>query len=203
MSWTAEVLLSEIKKRPTVIIELGCGPNPSNEVIGIDALELEGVHYIANLEEGLKIIPDNSVDEIRSRHFLEHIENFSLMMSEIHRVLKPGGKHVAIVPHFANPYYYSDYTHKRFFGLYTFDYFSRTENQLRRKVPDFYGGPKFKVTKRKIVFKSPDFFFRNQFKKRVLTPLFNFNTYMQELYEGSFCFDFPPHEVQFEMVPEK
>lgn len=203
MSWSTEELLTEIKKRERVVLELGCGPNPPKDVIGIDALNLEGVSYVANLEEGLKIVPDNSVDEIRSSHFLEHIDNFGLMMQEIHRVLKPGGKHIAIVPHFANPYYYSDYTHKRFFGFYTFDYFSRTENMLQRKVPDFYGTVKFKVTKRKIIFKSPDFKYRSFFKRRILQPLFNYNTFMQELYEGSFCFDFPPHEIQFEMIPEK
>ena len=111
MSWTTEQLLNEIKTRKKVVIELGCGPNPDKEVIGIDLLELEGVNYVADLEAGLAMIPDNSVDELRSRHFLEHIENFDIMIRDIHRILKPGGIHFVVVPHFANPYYYSDYTH--------------------------------------------------------------------------------------------
>ena len=48
-------------------------------------------------------------------------------MREITRVLKKNGKANIFVPHFSNPYYYSDYTHKRFLGLYTFYYFVETE----------------------------------------------------------------------------
>ena len=115
--------LSAGKQR--VIIELGCGPNKTAaDVIGIDLLPLPGVDIVHNTEEGLHFIPDNSVDEISSSHFLEHIVNFESLMKEIHRVLKPGGLNKVTVPHFSNPHYYSDFTHKRFFGLYTFDYFS-------------------------------------------------------------------------------
>ena len=203
MSWTTEQLLKEIAGRDKVVIELGCGPNPPQNIIGIDHLALEGVHYVTNLEEGLKMIPDNSVDELHSRHFLEHIQNFETLLTDIHRIIKPGGKHFVVVPHFANPYYYSDYTHKRFFGLYSFDYFSKTEHQLQRKVPAFYGGVKFKITHRKIVFKSPEFAVRNIFKGKVLQPLFNLNSFMQELYEGSFCYTFPPQELEFVMTPDK
>jgi len=203
MSWSTEQLLSEIKTRKNVVIELGCGPNPDKEVIGIDLLELEGVNFVTNLEEGLAMIPDNSVDEIRSRHFLEHIENFDTMIRDIHRILKVGGLHFVVVPHFANPYYYSDYTHKRFFGLYSFDYFSKPEHQLRRKVPAFYNHVKFRTTRRKIIFKSPEFPLRNLFRSKIIQPIFNLNSFMQELYEGSFCYTFAPQELEFEMTPEK
>lgn len=201
--WSTETLLEQIKSRPKVVIELGCGPNPPADLIGIDHLPLPGVHYVANLEEGLKMIPDNSVDELHSRHFMEHVQNFDLLLRDIHRILKPGGKHFVVVPHFANPYYYSDYTHRRFFGLYSFDYFSKPENQLKRKVPAFYDNVKFKVIHRKIVFKAPEFPIRNFFKSRILQPVFNSSTFMQELYEGSFCFNFPPQELEFIMVPDK
>ena len=69
MSWTTEQLLKEIAGRDKVVIELGCGPNPPQNIIGIDHLALEGVHYVTNLEEGLKMIPDNSVDELHSGIF--------------------------------------------------------------------------------------------------------------------------------------
>ena len=115
MAWSTEKLISEIKGRNPVIVELGCGPNPPSTLIGIDILPLEGVHYVTDLEKGLGMIPDNSIDELHSRHFMEHVQNFDVLIKDIHRILKPGGKHFVVVPHFANPYYYSDYTHKRFF----------------------------------------------------------------------------------------
>jgi hypothetical protein len=52
---------------------------------------------------------------------------------------------MVIVPHFVIPYYYSDYTHKTFFGLYSFDYFGRPETQLKRKTPLFYNEVKFEI----------------------------------------------------------
>ena len=50
-----------------------------------------------------------------------------------------------IVPHFSNPRGYSDPTHVRFFGLYSFYYFCAAEDQPRRKVPSFYCPARFRV----------------------------------------------------------
>ena len=70
--------------------------------------------------------------EIYSRHPLEHVRNFLPLMAELHRVTRPGGRIEIIVPHFSNPYGYSDPTHVRHFGLYTFFYFADEEDQPRR-----------------------------------------------------------------------
>lgn len=196
-------LLKLIYGRDKVIVELGCGINKKEGAIGIDHLPLEGVDYVANLENGLPFLPDNCVDEIYTRHVLEHVGNFQQLMKEIHRVLKPGGKKVIIVPHFSNPHFYSDFTHKSFFGLYSFDYFSRPAHQLRRKVPSFYLDYYYKVTHRKLVFKSPDFFLRHMFKKYFLQNFFNINSWFQEWYEESFCYIFPCQEIEFILEPEK
>src|SRR5665811_1875556 len=88
-------------------IDLGCGRNKKAGFKGMDILPLTGVDFVINLEQGINIIADNSVDEYYSSHFLEHIHEFDLLMSEIHRTLKPGGICTIIVPHFSNPFYYS------------------------------------------------------------------------------------------------
>lgn len=184
-----------------VKVELGCGPYKKPGYIGIDHLPLEGVDYVANLEEGLTFIPDNSLDEITSSHVLEHIQNFEPLLRDIHRILKPGGKCTIVVPYFSNPYYYSDHTHKRFFGLYTFDYFAKQTN-MRRKVPGFYHNYHFTISYRRLVFKSQHFPVRN-LVKQVWNRLFNMNTYMQELYEECFCYIFPCQEIHFTIHPDK
>ncbi len=203
MSDFLQIIANHREQYGNVVIDLGCGPNKKPGIIGIDLLPLQGVDYVANLEEGLGFIPDNTVDRFTTSHFLEHIGNFEGMMAEIHRTLKPGGKINVVVPHFSNPYYYSDYTHRRFFGLYTFDYFTDGDNGFRRKVPVYTNAFRFKVVSRKLVFKSPSFFLINLVKKQVWTRFFNLGNYLQALYEDSFTGVLPCTELVFELEAVK
>ena len=119
---THDELLILIHSGQRIALDIGCGPAKKEGFLGIDKLELPGVDYVADLESGLGFLPDNSVDEIYTSNFIEHIDNLELFMKECHRALKPGAEIRIYVPHFSNPWFYSDYTHKRFFGLYTFLY---------------------------------------------------------------------------------
>ena len=184
-----------------IIIELGCGPHKTKGAIGVDALQLDGVDIVHNLEEPLSFLEDNSVDELRSSHLLEHIENLEQLFKEIFRVLKPTGKHIAVVPHFSNPYFYSDFTHSRFFGLYTFDYMATPETKLKRPVPDFYDTVKFEIISRHLNFKST-FFLRNLFKQ-VFKRLVNINGYTQEFYEEMLTSFVGCSDIKFVMSPHK
>ncbi len=177
------------------ILELGCGPTRRfNESITIDIVDFDTVDVIADINKGLTFIPDSSIDEIYSSHFLEHVQNLEFVMSEIYRVLKPGGRKIGIVPHFSNPHYYSDYTHKNFFGLYTFYYMSKSSS-LKRKVPTFYNNINFKVVEVKLIFNS-SFFVLKPFKK-LLQLLFNLNNFTKEFYEENLCYLFPAGEIFF------
>lgn len=191
------------KKFGKIVIDLGCGTSNKPETIGIDVLPLTGVDYVANMEDGLSFIQDNSVDEYVTSHFLEHVANFELLMSEIFRTLKPEGIIKITVPHFSNPYYYSDYTHKRFFGLYSFDYFSDGKNSLRRKVPIYNNSFLFAIKSRKLVFKSPAFQLFNLIKKHFWTRLFNSSKFMQALYEDSFSNYLSCYELKFTLEAKK
>jgi len=190
-------VLSQIAGMPNVVIELGCGNNPQiKNAITIDVVDLEYVNIVADLNKGLNFLPDNSVDAIYSFHFLEHVNDLSFFMKEIYRVLKKGGKNIGSVPHFSNPYYYSDYTHRSFFGLYTFSYFSK-EKYFKRGVPTFYQDIDFRINKINIIFYSP--FFTRKILKKIYQVLFNLCTYCQEYYESSWCYSFPAHEIRFEL----
>lgn len=195
---TIEELHKKLGQPGPIIIELGCGPSKLPGSIGMDRIPLNGVDFVADLEQGLSFLPDNSIDEVHSRHFLEHVNAFESLMRDVHRVLKPGGRQIVTVPHFSNPYFYSDSTHRRFFGLYSFDYFSKPDTQLRRKVPSFYVDFHFQVTKRRLVFKS--IYPVRHKMKQAFQFVFNFNSYFQEWYEESLCYIFPCQEIYFEMI---
>jgi SAM-dependent methyltransferase len=198
---TIDALHQKLATTQPVLIDLGCGPYKRPGSIGIDHLPLEGVDYVADIEQGLGFLPDNSVDEIYSSHLLEHINNFEALMRDIHRALKPGGKKIVVVPHHSNPYYYSDYTHKRFFGLYTFDYMGERDPRYTRNVPRWYVDFKFKILERQLRFASP-FPIRHRIKQ-VHGKIFNMTPYMQELFESSFCYAFPCQEMRIVLTPVK
>jgi ubiquinone/menaquinone biosynthesis C-methylase UbiE len=203
MSETDKLISKYQQEFGKVVIDLGCGPNKKPGMIGIDVLPLSGVDIVANLEEGFPTIPDNSVDEFYTTHFLEHVYNFELLMAEMYRTLKPGGIAKITVPHFSNPYYYSDYTHKRFFGLYSFDYFSSKPTGYKRTIPVYTNKFSFTIISRKLVFKSPTFFIRNLIKKHFWTRIFNSGKYLQSLYEDAFTGIIPCYEIVFVLSPDK
>jgi len=188
-----------IKSGKKVVLELGCGPHRKEGRIGIDRLDLPSVDIVSDLEDGLFFLPDKSVDEVHCRSVLEHIENFENLMQEIVRVLKSDGTAHIFVPHFSNPYFYSDYTHKRFFGLYTFYYFVDTRRQLKRKVPDFYTDFRINVISQQLVFKSP-FFFRGK-NKKIIGFIFNCHRSLQEFYEENLCYIFPCYGIKIVFTP--
>ena len=192
---------SRIRSGDKIVLELGCGTAPQPGRIGIDLLDLPGVDIVADLEQGLPYIPDSSVDEIHSRSLLEHLDNFEGLMRDIVRVLKPGGTCHIFVPHFSNPYYYSDYTHKRFFGLYTFYYFVAEENQLKRTVPEFYTDIRIRILKIRLKFSSP-FKVRRAIKK-LWTAIFNSSRWMQEYYEENLCWKIPCYGMDIVFTPDK
>lgn len=192
-----DTIVEKIRSLDRVVIELGCGANKKYPgSIGIDKIGLPGVDVVHDVASGLNFLPDECADLIFSSHFLEHMPDLELMMTESYRILKKGGVMKGYVPHFSNPYYYSDYTHRTPFGLYTFCYFSH-ESPYKRKVPQYYNSLDFRIIRMRIIFYSP-FFVRNVFKK-ILTTVFNSSRFMQEWYEGGLCYLFPAHELEFEL----
>jgi predicted SAM-dependent methyltransferase len=183
-----------------VIVELGCGQKKEPGRISVDKVNLPNVDIVTDIEQGLPFLPDKSVDQIYSRSVFEHIENLEGLMAEIVRVLKKNGTAHIFVPHFSNPHYYSDYTHKRFFGLYTFYYFVDSKRQLRRKVPDFYTNVRIRILAQRLKFRS-SFKIINPVKK-LFGWIINLNKLMQEYYEENLCYLFPCHGIEIVFTPD-
>ncbi len=184
-----------------VIVDVGCGPKKRDGRIGIDRVDLPSVDIVADLEAGLPFLPDASVDEIHCRSVLEHIENFEHLFTEMIRVLKDNGRAHIFVPHFSNPYYYSDCTHKRPFGLYTFYYFVDPQHQLRRKVPSFYTKTRIEILSVKLKFRSPVRFFH--YPRKLLGVIVNRHRALQEFYEAGLCYLAPCDGIEIVLRPDR
>lgn len=190
-------LLPNIRYRNPIILELGCGNRKRiPDSIGIDVLDYECVDIIGDALEVLREIPDATVDMVSSHHFLEHVTNLDILLQEVTRVMRIGGRFEVVVPHFSNPYYYSDPTHKNRFGLYTFSYLAE-DRLLRKRVPHYKKIIFFSLVKVDLLFKSsPPFYFRHGVK-RFLGGIFNSCRYMQEFYEENLCYIFPCYEIGY------
>lgn len=188
-------LIQSLKSRPRVVVEIGCGEKKVHpDAIGIDIVDGDNVDIVADVSLGLGFLPDECVDELHAYHVIEHLPDTALIMAEVHRVLKKGGQFIGAVPHFSNPYYFSDHTHKTFFGLYSFSYFTKTQ-PFRRKVPGHYTELDFKIRKVKLLFWSP-FLLINIFNQ-IFNVLFNASLMMKEIYEAIFSNMIPAFELQF------
>jgi len=192
-------LLLEIRQgaRRPVCLDIGCGPSKVPGSIGIDALPYENVDLVGDVFDVLSQFPDGSVDHVHSKHFLEHLPDLGRLLDELARVMKTGGTVRIIVPHFTNPYYYSDPTHKTPFGLYTFCYYAKANGMFRRQVPTYQRKISFSIDDVELSFQTtPGQYVRSAFKKTLQT-IVNINSYTQELYEEMFCYLFPCYELRY------
>jgi len=82
-------------------LEFGSGETPTKEgFLTVDVRDLPGVDYVCNAWEIDKHVSENSVDEIFSRHFFEHLtfEQGERQLQVWHKILKPGGRCEMMLP---------------------------------------------------------------------------------------------------------
>ena len=180
-----------------IVLDIGCGGVKRNpRAVGIDVLEAPDVDLVGDAREILKLFPDASVSGIETYHFLEHVENVGELVDEMSRVLRVGSEMKVVVPHFSNPYYYSDPTHKTPFGLYSLSYFAKSDI-FRRGVPSYGRELVLNLERVDLVFRSP-FIGRRPFKF-VSQRIFNFNPWLQEFWEENLSGLIPCYEVVFRL----
>lgn len=185
---------------PSPTIEIGCGSKKINDkFIGIDLIDTDCVDIVGDAMNILSNFPDLSVGAIHSSHFIEHVPDLEPLLSEFLRVLKPNGYIELTAPHFSNPFFYSDPTHKSFFGLYTMSYFSRDEI-LSRRVPSYSRVDGLELISIRLVFKSLRPRYLRHLTFKVFEFLFNLNGWMQELYEEIFSGIIPCYEVVYKLA---
>lgn len=105
-------------------LDIGCGKNKKEGFHGVDQYAMDGVDTVFNVVERNADKTyvkwpweDNSIAEIHSSHFVEHLDHNRHnpervhFMNEAFRVLKPGGKATIITPHWASNRAYGDFTH--------------------------------------------------------------------------------------------
>lgn len=109
-------LKAELKKLEGDILDFGCGNKPYKDnfkryekYVGVDVYDSEGVDIVI---DNKKIpLEDNSFDVVLATQVFEHTDSLSYM-SELYRVLKPGGVLIFTVPFLYHVH--EDYDYRRF-----------------------------------------------------------------------------------------
>lgn len=87
---------------PSLKLHLGCGDEYQDDYINVDFYIPEDKKVDARFDILSIPYPDNSVDEIKAFHVIEHFDFFEVqkLLKEWNRVLKPGGKLYLETPDF-------------------------------------------------------------------------------------------------------
>lgn len=193
-------VLDRISTLSSVVIELGCGKSKRDpDALGVDVRDLPGVDLIGDVFDVLAAFPTSSVDKVLSFHFFEHVDDLGRLLSAIARVLKGNGQLEVVVPHFSNPYFYSDYTHRRAFGLYTFCYLAKSK-LFARQVPLYEANVYYELLSVELRFKSSRPFLVRYALKRVLGAIIGSSTYFKEFWEENLCYLLPCYEIEYSLV---
>ena len=131
------------KKKP-IRLDIGCGSNKRKGFVGLDLRPLPSVDIVCDIEEDPIPLEDNSVSKVYMSHFIEHVspKRFLWVMSEIHRVCRPGALVDIHAPYGVNPLFVQDPTHAKPINESTFKYFDP-----REPVYMVYQPPPFHIQK--------------------------------------------------------
>lgn len=186
-------------------LDLGSGSRPFKDYLGIDIASSNQNVIKKDVLKFLKSLPKNSVSHIYSRHYLEHTssDQFVRILKEINRVLVRNGEILFILPHYTNPFFYSDPTHKIFFGVHTFSYLCET-SCLHRHVPSYASIKGWHLEDLKVNFvpmlKIKIFGFRLPFISDFLNLLINSHYKIIEFYERYFASIFSIYQVKYFVI---
>lgn len=122
-----------IEKNDSIkVADIGCGPNKFPGAVGVDIFERPGVvDVVHNLDEYPWPLEESSFDLVLCNHLIEHVNDFVVMVREIHRILKPGGYFISRTPHYSHVDSYIDPTHKRHMTTESFNYFLDDSNKSK------------------------------------------------------------------------
>lgn len=110
------------------VLDVGCGQNKVPGAVGLDSNPRSHADVIHDLGVFPYPFADNEFDEIVSRHVIEHVPDVIGFVSELHRITKPDGLIKLVTPHYSNPDWATDPTHRNHFNSFSFNCFvpSRT-----------------------------------------------------------------------------
>jgi len=105
-------------------LHLGCGQKYLDGWVNCDVLPGLRVDRCFDLDRPPYPFADGEADEVLLDNVLEHLTDVVAVMTELHRLLRVGGRATIIVPYAKSDWALQDPTHKHFFTERSMDYFA-------------------------------------------------------------------------------
>lgn len=120
-------------------VYLGAGSDRKEGFLHLDIVPLDGIDFVCDATKGLPF-ENNSVDEIYSQDFLEHIEPKDVipLLNEMYRVLKTGGIMEHITPYAGSKNDFGSPSHVSHWNEWTWEHFEK--GQRRYEVDSKFNG---------------------------------------------------------------
>lgn len=154
--------------------------------VRLDAARGVEPHVVADLDAGLPF-RDSSFERVGAYDVVEHVADLVALVTEVHRVLRPGGAFEITTPHFSSANAYADPTHRRALGLRAFDCFEDGHEHA------FYAAARFRKRRAAL-------FFHGRLAGRLLAALAR---RWPDLYERRLAWVFPAWFIVFELEAVK
>jgi SAM-dependent methyltransferase len=118
-----------------LVLNIGSGNSPCQVgVVNVDMMDYENVDIVCDIH----YLPfkDNSIDAVMSVAVMEHVREPAVVLKELRRVLKPGGRVFSVIP-FMQPFHASPHDYQRY-TLPGIEYLHRDFEKVDSGV---YSGP--------------------------------------------------------------
>src|ERR1041384_3933945 len=102
------------------VLDIGCGANKVAGAVGMDVNPRTAADVIHDLDDLPYPFADDQFDEVIGRHVIEHVRNPMAVMCELHRLTRAGGIVKLLAPHWTNPDFATDLTHRNHLNTRSF-----------------------------------------------------------------------------------
>ena len=158
-----------------VKLNLGCGRDHRPDCLNLDLAPEVEPDLVHDLDVYPYPLPRGHFTTIYVLDVIEHVADVAAFMEEVHALLAPDGVVEITTPHFSAANAFTDPTHRRQLGMFSFDFFT-AGNPL-----SYYSRVRFELAERILVFYPT-------LLSRLVTPLANRHP---QAYERRFAWIFP------------
>ncbi len=169
------------------ILHLGSGRKYDPNAVNVDIVSSTNPDLVQNLDLFPWPLPDDQFEEVRAYDVVEHLDQIVCVMEEIHRVCRDGARVKITVPHFSCANAFTDITHRHYFSVNSFNYFTG-DNEF-----GFYTDKHFRKISAEIIFQPT---LVNKFVHR-------FASRYPSAYEQRWAWIFPAWFLSFELAVVK